>query len=212
MMNEQQMAKFFNTPMGRKMMRDTQKWFDETKAELNKQMGQKEMIQSEITKQMMGNPEQRNIDIVKNINGTLFKVATDDFANVKDVTPIRSFEELSYQERTSLMQTDKKLYLRLQHGLYEPNLTEKHLDLMVLENVKLEEFNLLADEPLKPFLDGLALEDSQRVLTEYRIANEDYEKRFEIFKADKEAYQSGKMQEDLRNVEEQIQTLEADLK
>jgi hypothetical protein len=212
MMNEQQMAKFFNTPMGRKMMRDTQQWFDDTKAELNKQIGQKEMIQSEITKQMMGNPEQRNVDMVKNINGTLFKVATDDFANVREVTPIQSFEELSYQERSSLMQSDKKLYLRLQHGLYEPKLTDKHLDLMVLDNVKLEEFNLLTSEPLKPNLDGLNMEESQHVLTEYRIAKEEYEKRFETLKSDKEAYQSGSMQQDLRNVEERIQSLEADLK
>jgi hypothetical protein len=211
MMNEQQMAKFFNTPMGRRMMRVTQNWFDDTKAELNKQIGQKNMIQSEITKHMMGNPEDRNIDTVKSIDGTLFKVSTNDYAIVK-AEPVKSFDELSYQERTSLMQTDKKLYMRLQHGLYEPKLTDKHIDLLVAENMKLSEFNLLASEPLKPSLDGLSMEDSQRVLTEHNKSKQDFDSRFATYQADKQAYTSGKMNEDLRNVEEKIQTLEADLK
>jgi hypothetical protein len=211
MMNEQQLKNFFQTPMGRKMMMDTEKYFAEKQTELANLQGQKAMIQNELGRLMTGDPSHRNTSILKSVDGTLLKVVTNDFANVKEVQPVKSFAELTTQERTQLFETDKKLYKMLEHGLYQPTMNEKIIDLMITDGIKYEEFSLLADTPQKPNLNGLDITESSRLVAEYTKSSEDHTAKLNAYRTTMADYQSGKINQDLRDVETKINEVQAEL-
>jgi hypothetical protein len=208
---DKQLQALMNSPVFKKAMRDAEAFYDGKKEELTKLQGQKEMIKSEISRIMTGNPEYRDTTILKNVNGTILRVSTTDFGDVKAVEPVKEFGQLSTQERSQLFETDKKLYKMLEHGLYQPKMSEHVIDLMVADNMKYEEFALLAETPQKPDLTGLDLIDSQKLIGDFRQATEDHTARLNTFRSDMEAYQTGKIQQDLRNVEEQIESVEKEL-
>ncbi|MBH0156164.1 hypothetical protein IHV10_07290 [Fictibacillus sp. 5RED26] len=208
---EQQYKMMMNSPVFKKAMRDAELYFEGKKQELEQLKGQKEMIQSEISRIMTGKPEHRSKTILKNVNGTLLLVSTTDFGDIKNVDPVKEFGQLSNNERTQLFETDKKMYKLLEHGLYHPKMTEHTIDLMVAENMKYEEFALLADTPQKPDLSGLTREEASDAVRKYTTALEDNKARLNAFRSDMEAYQKGKIQEDLRNVEEKIEAVKKEL-
>ncbi|MBT2656575.1 hypothetical protein J7E81_15255 [Bacillus sp. ISL-18] len=198
-------------PIMKKMMREAEKWYSDKKAELNMLQGKKQIIENEIGRMIGGKQEHRDNSFLNTIDGTLLRVNTNNFAEVVDVTPIKSFEELSTGERSALYESDKKLYKMLEHGLYQPKMNERIIDLMVTEGVKYEEFELISETPQKPDLTGLDLVDSQKVITEYRQATEAHTERLNTYRQDVEAYRSGKMNQDLREVEDKIAEVQAEI-
>jgi hypothetical protein len=100
----------------------------------------------------------------------------------------------------------------LEHGLYEPKMNERIIDLMVLDGgIKYEEFELLSETPQKPDLTGLDLVDSQKVITEYKQATEAHTERLNAYRQDIEAYRSGKINQDLREVEDKIAEVKVEI-
>ncbi|WP_350299506.1 hypothetical protein [Peribacillus frigoritolerans] len=190
---------------------EAERWFDSKVAEKETAQAHKQFLQENITKMMLGNPQHREVSILKVVNGVPMRVATDNMANVVKVEPIKSFGELDYGERSQLMTENKKLYTRLKHEVYKPEMNDFHVDVMVSDGIKFDEWSILADTPQKPSLEGLSTEDSSKVLSEYSKATEAHTARLTTYQATKTSYETGVMNNDLREAENKIETITKEL-
>ncbi|MED3987432.1 hypothetical protein P4646_25935 [Peribacillus simplex] len=195
----------------KRMEKEAEKWFDEKVAEKETVLQQQKFIKETIANMMLGKPEHRDVSTIKTVNGVLMRVATDDQANVVKVEPIKSFGELDYAERSQLMTENKKLYTRLKHDVYKPEMNDFHIDVMVTDGIKYDEWSILADTPQKPSLEGLSMDDSSKVLSDYRTATEAHTTRLTTYQTDKTAYETGVMNNDLRECESKIESINREL-
>jgi hypothetical protein len=203
---------FKNSSMFKRMQNEIQQWFDGKQQELNTALSHKQFIQDSISKMMVGNPQHREASILKNVDGVLMRVSTDNYTNVTSVEPVSSFEQLSERERTQLFQDNKRVYKQLQHNVYKPELTTRHIDLMVDgEGLKYEHFSLVAETPQKPSLDGLNTEDCQKEISEYQTAKLEHDTKLSNYLKEKETYQTGTMQQQLRDSEDNINNIRQEL-
>ncbi|MEY9868369.1 hypothetical protein ABIE66_003748 [Peribacillus sp. B2I2] len=200
-----------NTSIFKRMNKEAEKWYEEKVVEKQTAQTHKQFLQDKISSMMLGQPQHRDISTIKTVNGVLMRVATDDQANVVKVEPIKSFGELDYNERSQLMTENKKLYTRLQHDVYRPEMHDFHIDVMVAEGIRFDEWSILADTPQKPSLEGLSMEDSSKVLSEYSKATEAHTARLTAYQSDKTAYETGTMNNDLRECETKIETINSEL-
>lgn len=200
-----------HTSIFKRMQKESEKWFDEKVAEKETVLQQQKFIKETITNMMLGKPEHRDVSTIKTVNGVLMRVATDEQANVVKVEPIKSFGELDYAERSQLMTENKKLYARLQHDVYKPEMNDFHIDVMVTDGIKFDEWSILADTPQKPNISGLGIEDSSKVLSDYRTAIEAHTARLTTYQTDKTAYETGVMNNDLRECESKIEVINNEL-
>ncbi|QYF85035.1 hypothetical protein KY492_12540 [Brevibacterium sp. PAMC21349] len=195
----------------KRMNKEAEKWFDEKVAEKETVLQQQKFIKETIANMMLGKPQHRDVSTIKTVNGVLMRVATDEQANVVKVEPIKSFGELDYSERSQLMTENKKLYTRLKHDVYKPEMNDFHIDVMVTDGIKFDEWAILADTPQKPNLEGLGMEDSSKVLNDYRTATEAHTARLTTYQADKTAFETGTMNNDLRECESKIEAINSEL-
>lgn len=200
-----------NSSIHKRMEKEAEKWFDAKVQERQTEVSRKQFIEDSMTRIMGGKPEHREVSLLKNVDGVLMRVNTNHTADVISVEPIKSFGELNVQERSQLMSENKRLYKLLQHEVYKPDLTERHIDMMINDGIKYEEWDMLAETPQRPNLEGLTSVESQNVLREYQTAKEAHDAKLNTYKADKEAYETGVMQQDLRDTEEKIQSLDIEL-
>ncbi|PFG07159.1 hypothetical protein [Bacillus sp. es.034] len=198
------------SPLFKRMMREAEKFMSQKNQELSTEKANLQFHKDTISKMMIGKPENRNRNFIKNVDGVLMRVKSDDFTTVT-VEPVKAFEDLSLEERASLKTDNPKQYKMLQHGLYEAKLTEKHIDLMVLEGTKLEEFEIIANNPSKPSLEGLSIQESTEALRNYQTAKEDYEAKMSAYKSDLEAYRSGVMHKNRDETQERVEHIEKEL-
>ncbi|NCT38077.1 hypothetical protein GTW56_18435 [Bacillus sp. EB93] len=200
-----------HTAIHKRMEKEAEKWYDTKQEEKQTALQQQNFIKETISNMMLGKPQHRDVSTIKTVNGVLMRVATDNMANVVKVEPIKSFGELDYSERSQLMTENKKLYTRLQHEVYRPEMNDFHIDVMVADGIKFDEWFILADTPQKPDISGLSMDDSSKVLREYQTATEDHTARLTAYQNDKTAYENGTMNNDLRECETKLETINNEL-
>lgn len=213
---EQQMKMMMASPVFRKAVKDAEAYYEGKKRELQLERGMLQVHKDAVARMMLGLPHHRNASFVKVVDGNLIKVLTDDFANVKTISSIKTFEELSLAERSQLYTDNKKMYKLLEMDLYQPKATERLVDLLVLENegIKYEEFDLIASIPSRPNLDGIALgsEEALSISRNYSTKKEAIEINLANYRNDVKLYQDGVIHENIRQSEEKIKALEDELK
>ncbi|KQU17238.1 hypothetical protein ASG65_10105 [Bacillus sp. Leaf13] len=200
-----------HTSIFKRMEKEAEKWYDTKQEEKQTALQQQNFIKETIANMMLGKLEHRDVSTIKTVNGVLMRVATDEQANVVKVEPIKSFGELDYSERSQLMTENKKLYTRLQHDVYKPEMNDFHIDVMVSDGIKFDEWSILADTPQKPDISGLSMDDASKVLREYQTATEAHTARLTTYQNDKTAYETGVMNNDLREAETKVETINREL-
>lgn len=217
-MTQQQMMQQFKSmvkqsPLMRRALKEAEKFIQQKESDLSVKRQELQIVKDSEAKAMLGLQQHRNMNTIKVVDGVILRVQTDGTSVVTKVEPVKDFISLSYEERASLLENDKKLYKVLEMELYKPTLTDKVVNLMVLENeVQYAYFDIIADTPTKPNLAGLDMTESFDVTREYATKKADVEGRLNAYNADREAYTSGTMQNDRMRLEDEIKVIEDEIK
>lgn len=213
---EQQMKMMMASPVFRKAMKDAEAYYNGKKQELQLEKGMLQVHKDAVARMMLGLHHHRNASFVKMVDGNLIKVITDDFANVKNISSVKSFNDLSLAEKTQLYTSDKKMYKLLELDLYQPKATERLVDLLILDDsgMKYEEFDMIASIPSRPDLSTIPLGsiEATNLVREYEVQKEVAETNLANYRNDVKLYHDGFMNDNIRQSEEKIKSLEEELK
>ncbi|PLR79967.1 hypothetical protein CVD25_21065 [Bacillus canaveralius] len=194
----------------KQMEKQLSELYDKKVTEITSLQGEKQILRSTIGKVIGGQMEHRNQTFFHEADGTLLKVNTGDNSSV-NVEIVRSFNSLDYAERVGLQNQNPNAYKLLKADLVEVNGTDKVKSLLISDGVMYQEFLHKMEEPVKPNLSGLSIEDSTKVLREYDEAKANHEAQVNAYNTDKQAYLDGTLNRKIDEIDEQIKEAKAEI-
>jgi hypothetical protein len=192
-----------------------QKQFNDNQTKLKADKAHKEehlqLIKDAERNAMLGKPKYRGTTLLRVVDGNLVRAKTSGFSLINEIDLPRNFEELSLAERTELYETNIRMYKALELGLYQPQNSQRLLDILAFEGEAGEAFDIACSRPSKPSLEGLTQEESSKALQEYQQQLEANSQWKRTYDADMESYYSGQMGNDRLAVEDEITAINQDL-
>lgn len=210
-----QFRQMMNSPIMKKAMLQAEKIMAESQKKLDFEKGMAKVHQDSIARFVGGKPSDRDTKVLRIVDGNIIRVTTDARSICKDISAIKSFEELDTMERSFLYENHKTLYKKLQMDAYSPNIDDKLINLLALEgDCMLEYFDIEASNPLKPSYSGMALGSTESLdkASNYTKDKEAYETAKANYLKDMDAYANGEMHQNLRECEDRIDTLEKEVR
>lgn len=184
--------------------------YDKKVSEIRQLEGSRQVLRDTIGKVIGGDFAHRDGTFFHSVDGTLLKVNTGADSSVS-VELVRSFDSLEYAERVALQNQNPQAYKLLKADLVEVNGTQKVKDLLISDGVKYQEFLHLVEQPVKPDLTGLSIEESTATLRQYDEAKASYQAKVEAYNTDKQAYLDGTLNRKINEIDEQIKEAKSEI-